>query len=59
MKSRTEQNNKWVYIAFLAFMLSIFGYANYNGWRIYNSDEVEHSEAGKTNTNSRTRFYHK
>ncbi len=58
MISKAEERNKLMYSIFLIVMLLIFNYANYAGWRVFNTDEVEHTEAGK-NHNNRTRFYHK
>lgn len=65
MIGKTEKRNRNWYIVYLAMLLSIFTYANFSGWRIFNTDSVEHYEPGKARSGSRMhihsggRFFHK
>lgn len=58
MIGKQEIKNARYYVAFFALLLVLLVYANESGWRMYSTDEVEHSSAEKSR-NSRTRFYHK
>lgn len=59
MIARIEKRNLLIYGIYLGALLALFFYANITGWRLYNTDKVEHVDRAGGRTHHSSRFYHK